>query len=143
MPYEVSKVDVWAVTIEDRPGGLAEKLQGLAGAGASLEFIIARRQPEKPKTGVVFVAPISGAAQSRAAKNAGFVKATDMFSLRLEGNDKPGLAAAAAMALGAAGVNMRGFSGASLGKKAVLYFSFDSADESRKAAQALKKEFKI
>ena len=61
MPYEITKVDVWAATIEDRPGGLAEKLEVLAEAGADLEFVIARRASESPGTGVVFMAPISGA----------------------------------------------------------------------------------
>ena len=45
MSYSITKVDVWAGTIDDRPGGLAEKLEALANSGASLEFVIARRAP--------------------------------------------------------------------------------------------------
>lgn len=143
MPYEISKVDVWVAEIEDRPGGLAEKLEPLAAGDINLDFIIARRQHDKPGTGVVFVAPIAGAAQARIAKNAGFSKAADMQSLRLEGPDKAGLGGRIAGVLTEAGINMRGFSGAAVGKKAVFYFAFDSPEDARKANQTLKKEFKI
>ena len=44
--YTVSKVDVWVGTIRDRPGGVAEKLEALARAGANLEFVISRRAPD-------------------------------------------------------------------------------------------------
>ena len=39
----VEHVDVWAATIEDKPGGLAHVLAELREAGADLQFIIARR----------------------------------------------------------------------------------------------------
>ncbi len=39
----VEYVDVWAATIEDRPGHLAHLLAELREAGADLQFIIARR----------------------------------------------------------------------------------------------------
>ncbi len=73
MALKVTRVDTWAVTIEDRPGGLAAKLRALADGKANLEFVIARRAPDRPGTGVAFVTPIAGAAQ-RAAKQAGFAK---------------------------------------------------------------------
>ncbi|MGH7774989.1 MAG: amino acid-binding protein, partial [Candidatus Binatia bacterium] len=67
MPYAVRKVDVWVAEIDDRPGGLAEKLEALVKAGANFEFVISRRAPEKPGKGVVFLTPIRGTAQKRAA----------------------------------------------------------------------------
>lgn len=143
MAYTLDKVDVWAGTIEDRPGGLAEKLEGLAEVGVNLEFIIARRQHDKAGTGVVFVAPISGATAIRLAKKIGLAKADDLFSVRLEGADKAGFAARIAQTLAAAGINLRGFSGASLGRRCVIYFSFDSKTDAGKAIQLLKKELKI
>ena len=48
MVLKVSKVDVWVGGLRDRPGALAKKLRALADAGAELEFLIARRAPEKP-----------------------------------------------------------------------------------------------
>jgi hypothetical protein len=139
MPYEIAKENVWASTIEDRPGGLAEKLEVLAEAGASLEFVIARRAPENPGTGVVFVAPISGAAQTRAARKVGFSMAKSLCSLRVSGPDKAGLGARVSQAVADAGINMRGLSAAAIGRKCVFYFAFDSATDAGKAARVLKK----
>jgi hypothetical protein len=54
----VEHVDVWAATIEDRPGYLAHVLAELREAGADLHFIIARRA--EAGKGVVFVTPLRG-----------------------------------------------------------------------------------
>jgi hypothetical protein len=135
----VTRVDVWAATIKDRPGGLAGKLAALADAGANLEFVIARRAPEKPGTGVVFVTPITGAAQLRAAKLAGFVKSRSLHSVRVEGPDKPGLGAKLTKALAKAGINLRGLSAAALGKRFICHLAFQTAGDAAKAMRVLKK----
>jgi len=140
MSYEISKVDVWAGSIEDRPGGLAEKLEALEEAGANLEFVIARRAPEEPGTGVVFLAPVRGAKQARAAKQAGLSKASSLCSVRLEGPDKPGLGARITRILAEAGINLRGLSAAALGRRCVVYFAFDSSNDAAKAVRILKKQ---
>jgi hypothetical protein len=139
MALKVTKVDVWAATIEDRPGGLASKLEALARAGANLEFVIARRAPDRPGTGVVFAAPIKGARQVKAAEAAGFSKAAGMHSVRAEGSDKPGLGARLTADLADAGVNLRGLSAASIGKKCVVYLALDSAETAARAMAILKK----
>ena len=36
MKFDVSRTDLWAATIEDQPGALADKLAALAAAGANL-----------------------------------------------------------------------------------------------------------
>ena len=91
MAYMVEKVGVWAGTVRDDPGGLASVLGGLSSAGAKLEFVIARRSTERPDYGVVFVAPLQGRAQIKAARVAGLTKAANLYSLRIEGPDKAGL----------------------------------------------------
>ena len=48
MDLIVERVDVWAASITDEPGSLAHLLTGLRQAGADLDFVIARRAPEKP-----------------------------------------------------------------------------------------------
>lgn len=139
MAYQISKVDVWAGTIPDRPGGLAAKLEALSEAGADLEFVIARRCPDKPGTAVVFLAPLQGAPQIRAAKKAGLSRATSLRSLRLEGPDKPGLGTRITRLLADARVNLRGISAAALGRRSVVYFAFDSSADASKAARVLSK----
>ena len=38
MALEVGRVDIWAGSVEDPPGGMASKLSALAEAGAETEF---------------------------------------------------------------------------------------------------------
>lgn len=139
MKLNVSRTDVWAATIEDRPGGLADKLAALAEAGANLEFIIARRTPGRAGTGVVFVTPIKGAKQVKAAKAAGFERTERLQSLRLGGADKPGMGARITRALARGGVNLRGLSAAAIGRNFVTHLALDTAQEAAKAASILKK----
>ena len=138
MRFKISKVDVWVGELEERPGGLNEKLEALAKAGVSLEFIISRRAPEKPGTGVVFLAPVRGAAQIRAAKDARLSKATGLRSLRVEAPDRPGLGAQISRAIARAGVSLRGLSAAALGRQSVTYLAFDSDADATKASRVLK-----
>jgi hypothetical protein len=93
MDLLVERVDVWAATIQDRPGGLAEVLATLREAGADLQFIIARRAPEKPETGVVFVTPLQSDKEIRAAAQVGFNVTQSLHSVRVMGPDRPGIAA--------------------------------------------------
>jgi len=137
MAYTIDRVNVWAGAIEDRPGGVAGVLGILAQAGANLEFVIARR--DQPGTGVVFVSPLKGAAQTNAAKKAGLSKAISLHSVRVEGPDKRGLGAEMTRAIASAGINMRGMSAAALGRRSVVYFAFDNLDEANKARRVLKR----
>lgn len=137
MALKASKVDTWAATIKDQPGGLSSKLDRLAWGEVNLEFIIARRAPEKPGTGVVFVTPITGAAGLAAAKMAGFKKAPSMHTVRVEGPDRPGQGARITAALAAAGINLRGFSAASLGKRFVAHVAVDTNAAAAKAIKVL------
>lgn len=139
MKLKVTRVNVWAGRIKDKPGGLAAKLAVLADTGASLEFIIARREASKPGTGVVFVTPLKGAGQIRAAKKAGFRKTASLHSVRIEGTDKPGLGAKISEALAGEGVNLRGLSGAAIGRRCIIHLALDKADDAKKAMQILRK----
>lgn len=138
MKVDVSRVDVWAASIEDRPGGLAEKLEVLARADVDLEFIIARRSSSSPGTGVVFVAPIKGPKQTRAARKVGFEKTKSLHGIRMATGNKPGFSAELTKKLAGAGINLRGFSGATIGNRAVIYLSFDSDADTGKAMHLLK-----
>jgi hypothetical protein len=142
MAYSIKKVEVWAGEVADRPGGLADKIDALSSAGANLEFVIARRSPDKPGTGVVFVTPIKGAKQKGAAQSAGLTTTDSLHSVRVDGPDKAGLGAKMAKALADAGINLRGISAAALGRRAVSYFAFDNAADADNAVRVLKKALK-
>jgi hypothetical protein len=139
MKLTVNRADVWTATIEDQAGGAAEKLNPLAKAGADFEFVLARRTPEQPGKGILFVWPIKGAKVIRAAQEAGFAKSGNIHSVRIEGADKPGLGAKIACALADAGINFRGLSATVLGRKFVSHLALDSPEDAQKAVSVLKK----
>lgn len=138
MGLQVKRMDTWAAPLEDIPGSLAGKLKALANAGANLQFIIARRAPDKPGSGVVFVTPIQGAAAVRAAREAGFQKTRSLHTVQVQGPDKPGRAAALMQALAQGGLNLRGVSGAVIGRKFVGYVALDTQTDAAKAARLLR-----
>ena len=128
MLLNATRIEVWSAPIEDRPGGLSEKLEALATAGASLEKISARRSSREPG-GVVFVTPIEGEKQIQAAKNLGFAISESFFAVRAEGPDEPGIGAQVSSKLAAKGINLRGLSASRIGKHAVLHLAFDNAKD--------------
>jgi hypothetical protein len=142
MAYTVKKVDVWSGEIEDRPGGLGEKLAALSDSGANLEFLVSRRAPDKPGTGVVFITPIKGAKQKNAAQQSGLATTDSLHSVRIEGPDRAGLGAKMTGALADSGINLRGVSAAALGRRSVTYLAFDSASDADTAIRVLKKALK-
>lgn len=137
MDLLVERVDVWAAPIKDQPGGLSKTLTGLREAGADLNFIIARRDSDKSGEGVLFVTPIRGDKEVEAAANLGFNVTSSVHSLRIEGKNEPGLAAAITDKLAGAGINLRGFSAAVLGARFVVYLGFDSTEDTEKATGIL------
>jgi len=137
MSYTIKAVEVWAGDIRNRPGMLARVLEALSNAGASLEFIVARRVTDN--TSRIFVAPLKGKGQKQAAGDVGLVVAQNMHALCVQGPNRAGLGAELARAIADAGINLRGLSAATIGKKAILYFGFRSADDSKAANRALKK----
>jgi hypothetical protein len=139
MAFKATKAEVWAVDIDDRAGGVADKLDLLGKAGANFEMVLARRTPETPGKGMLFATPVKGAKVIRAAREAGMGIPATIFSVRVEGTDRPGLGAKIARALGDAGVSFRGISGLAIGRKFVSYLACDSAQDQAKAIAALKK----
>ncbi len=138
MALKVQKVDTWVAPLEDQPGSLAAKLSALSDAGISLEFVLARRAPDKPGTGVVFVTPINGAAQCRAAEEGGFRETKSLYALRIEGPDKKGEGARIARALAEKKLNLRGLSAATIGRKFVAHIAVDTPADVAKAARILR-----
>ncbi len=137
MELIVDRVNVWAASIEDKPGGLAPILQGLHEAGADLDFIIARRSAEKPGTGVVFLTPIQGDREIRAATTLGFNLTSSVESVRVVGKNVPGIAAKMADLIAGGGISVRGFSVAVIGTRFIAYIGFDTAEDANRAVEIL------
>ena len=139
MKLDVERVTVWIAKLKDTPGMLSEKLVQLAGSGADLEFVFARRSPEKPGTGVAFIAPIQGTKQINAAKKAGFKKGERLFALKVTGSNKVGMGAAITQALADAGISIQGFSAHVVGRKFILHLAFATTADATKAAAIIRK----
>jgi hypothetical protein len=138
MAYSVNKLDVWTAEIEDRVGGLSAKLASLAEAGADLQFVIARRRPEAPGRGVVFLSGVKGTKITKAAESAGLTKTTDLAALRVEEPNKPGGCHKLTRLLADAGISLRGLSAAVIGAKCATFVAFDSEADADRAAKVLR-----
>jgi hypothetical protein len=139
MELSVEHVDVWAATIEDKPGGLAKVLNALRDAGADLQFVVARRTPEASGKGIVFVAPLQGDTEIRAATQVGFSVTPSLHPVRVMGLDQPGIVAQLTQMLADGGINLRGVSAAVLGTQFIAYLAVDSLDDAEKAIDILQR----
>jgi hypothetical protein len=139
MELSVERVDVWAATIDDKPGGLAKVLSVLRDAGADLQFIVARRTPEASGKGVVFVAPLQGDTAIRAATQAGFSVTPSLHSIRVMGLDQLGIIAQLTQMLADGGINLRGVSAAVLGTQFIAYLAVDSLGDAENAIDILQR----
>ena len=137
MDLFVERVDVWAATIDDKPGGLADVLTVLRDAGANLQSIISRRAPDQPGKGVLFVTPLQGDREISAAAQLGFNVTHTLHSVRVLGRDRPGIAAELTQKLADAGVNLRGFSASVIGTQFAAYIAVDSLLDAGRAIDIL------
>lgn len=138
MALTVKKVDVWSTEMLDQSGALTTKLEPLARAGVNLDFLMARRQPEKAGLGIAFAVGIKGARGAKAATSAGWQKATDIGVLRVEGPDKAGSCNQVLTRIADAGINLRGASASVIGRRFVIFLAFDSAADAARAAKLVK-----
>jgi hypothetical protein len=139
MDLFVERVDVWAATIEDKPGGLADVLAVLRDAGANLQSVIARRAHDQPGKGVLFVTPLQSDREIRAASEVGFNVTHTLHSVRVLGRDRPGIAAELTQRLADAGINLRGFSASVIGNQFIAYVAVDSLQDANQVIELLKK----
>ncbi|MBU0638064.1 MAG: ACT domain-containing protein [Planctomycetes bacterium] len=137
MSFEITKVDVWTGEIEERPGALTEKLQAVMRSGACLDLVIAHRLANDPTKSRLHLAPLRQPKEMAAAKEVGLEKTADVHALRIEGPDRPGLAAGITQILADAGFSLTGLSAATIADRAVLYVAFESEEDAVRAAQTL------
>jgi hypothetical protein len=137
MALSVKRVQWWAGPIADRAGGLAALLKPLAEAKVNLEFVLARRTPEAPGQGVVFVAPITTGAAEKAAEAAGLKPAPEVAALRVEGENCPGMGYAISRAVADAEISFRGLAAGVIAGRFISYYAFDCAADANRAADVI------
>ena len=77
----------------------------------------------------MFVTPLNGAKQVKAAETAGFLMTGSLHSVQVEGADEPGLSVKMTRALARAGISLRGLSAAVIGTKFVCYLALDTPED--------------
>ncbi len=137
MSFKLDRMHVWAGEVADQAGGVAGKLALLAQAGANLEYIYTRRQADKPGTGILYVAPVTGPLAVRAARSAGLHEANAPVVLRVEGDNSAGLAHRLTQQWAVEGLSLHGLMMSVLGDKFVGYVSFDTVGDANRAAAIL------
>ena len=137
MGFKLDRVHLWAGEVADRAGGTAAKLAALAQAEANLEFVFTQRLPSRPGNGLLYVAPVTGPAQVRAARAAGLAEVHDPVVLRIEGDNEAGLAHRVTQQWALAGISFQGLTMAVLGNKFVGYAAFDTVADANRAAAIL------
>lgn len=137
MGFRLQRVHVWSGEVADEAGGVARKLALLAEAGTNLEYIYTRRTPNRPGSGVLFVAPITGPEQVRAAREANLSESEMPVVLRVEGDNSAGLGHRLTQQWALAGLSMEGLSMSVIGDHFIGYVSFDSVEDANRAAAIL------
>jgi hypothetical protein len=137
MSFKWDRVHVWSCEIADQPGSVAAKLAFLAQAETNLEYIFTKRLPNKPGFGVLYVAPVTGPTQVRAAKAAGMNEVDAPVVRRMEGDNEAGLAHHVTQQWAMAGISLQGLTMAVLANQFVGYAAFDTVADANRAAQIM------
>lgn len=137
MSFKMDRVHVWAVEVKDEPGGVAAKLANLAESGANLDYVYTQRNLEKPGVGILYVAPIVGNEQTRAAKASGMHEVSEPIVMRVEGDNTAGLAFRLKQAWARNNINLHGAIMTVINNKFVGFVTFDSVADANQAAMLL------
>ncbi len=133
----VEKVDVWAASVPDATGSLANVLTTLKESGADLELIIARRAKENPGTAAVFIAPLRGDEEIKTAAMLGFNITSSVNAVRVEGENEPGIAAVLTTKLAERGIPLRGATTAVIGSRYIMYLGLDNEEDTTRALECI------
>ena len=135
MSFKWDRVHVWSCEITDQTGQRGVEAGVSGQADANLEYIFTKRLPHKPGFGVLYVAPVTGSAQVRAAKTADMHEVDAPVVRRIEGDNEAGLAHHVTQQWAIAGISLQGLTMAVLGKKFIGYAAFDTVNDANRAAQ--------
>ncbi|MGO9110243.1 MAG: hypothetical protein ACLP9L_13540 [Thermoguttaceae bacterium] len=105
MAVTVKKIVVWRTDVEDKPGALSSVLTPLAEVGADLQVVMGYRYPDEANKAVVQLGTVSGKKPAIAASKAGLA-ASDIPTLLVQGDNRPGVGHAIAQAISEAGINV-------------------------------------
>ena len=103
--YFRQKATLWRTEVENKPGALSSVLGPLAKAGVDLQVVMGYRYPDKENKAAIQVCTVSGKKATTAAGKAGLA-ASDIPTLLVQGDNRPGVGYAIAQAIAEAGINV-------------------------------------
>jgi hypothetical protein len=138
MPVTVKRMTLWRRELQNTPGALATILDPVAAAGTDLQVAMGYRIPGQESRAVIELAPVVGRRASAAAEQAG-LRPSEIPTLVVEGDDRPGLGRDLAEEMGRAGINMAFLVALVVGRRYSGVFGFESDEDAKKAAAILKR----
>jgi hypothetical protein len=138
MPVSVKRMTLWRRDLQNTPGALATILDPVTAAGADLQVAMGYRIPGQESRAVIELAPVVGRRAAAAAGQAG-LQPSDIPTLVVEGEDRPGLGRDLADEMGRAGINMAFLVALVVGRRYAGVFGFESDEDAKKAAQIIKR----
>ena len=137
MTVSVKKITLWRKEAANTPGALAQVLGPLAENRAGLQVVMGYRIPGRENTAVIELFPVSGR-QAALARRTGLAS-SDIPTLLVEGDDRPGLGHELAVALAQAGVNIGFLVAQVMGRRYSAVWGFESDADLAKASALIRK----
>jgi hypothetical protein len=141
MAVTVKKIVVWRTDVEDKPGALSGVLAPLAEVGVNLQVVMGYRYPDEENKAVVQLGTVSGKRPSIAASKAGLA-ASDIPTLLVQGDNRPGVGHAIAQAISEAGINVIFLVAQVIDTRFSAVMGFADEATSKKATAIIKKAVK-
>ena len=132
---------VWRTEAENKPGALSSVLAPLAEAGVDLQVVMGYRYPDKDNKAVIQVCTVTGKKATTAASKAGLA-ASDIPTLLVQGDNRPGMGHAIAEAIAEAGINVMFIVAQVIGTQFSAIMGFEDEEESKEATAMIKKAAK-
>ncbi len=137
MNVQIRKGQPWSVELPDRAGAAAATLDVLTRAGVAPTLLFTRLHPRKHNVPVLYLAPIVGPDQTRAAQDAGLAPASDVALLVVEGINHAPLAYEIMSRLAVATLPVLCLAVVPDGDRLVASIAFESQDAAALALQVL------
>jgi hypothetical protein len=141
MAVSVTKVTLWRAEVANKPGTLDGVLGPLAEVGADLQVVMGYRHGDAAHDATIEVCRISGKKSITAAGKAGLA-ASNIPTLLVQGDDRPGLGHAIAQAIAEAGINVTFLVAQVVDTRFSAVMGFEDEAASKQATALIKKAVK-
>ncbi|MGO9115010.1 MAG: hypothetical protein ACLP9L_37845 [Thermoguttaceae bacterium] len=141
MALSVKKITLWRAEVENKPGVLSSVLAPLAEVGADLQVVMGYRYADEENKAAIEIGTVSGKKPATAASKAGLV-ASDIPTLLVHGDNRPGVGHVLAQAIAQAGINVTFLVAQVIDARFSAVMGFQDEEASKQATAIIKKAVK-